>query len=85
MTGKTYGLAGSLLLVQRKAKETHRQGWKNCNVIVNHIRSILISISTMLQLGIMSCYVMLELSGSKLIGCIFGGLCTGNSTLSERN
>lgn len=36
----TYGLAGSLLLVQCKAKERQRDRWRTCNVIVNHIKDI---------------------------------------------
>lgn len=58
----TYGLAGSLLLVQRKAKERQRQGWKNCNVTVNHIRDISTStvrITTLQIHHVMFCYVML--------------------------
>lgn len=52
----TYGLAGSLLLVQRKAKERQRQGWTICNAIVNHIRDI-ISIVLCYNFEYSLCYV----------------------------
>lgn len=70
LSGNTYGLSGSLLLVQRGAKESQRQGRRNCNVIVNHIKDISVSKLLCYNIEYWFCYVML-FSGSQAGNSVF--------------